>query len=324
MEWSWFKQCLTAWQTLSPEESRALDDFTESHSYQANARFAQACRSSQSGNSDAAWHLPDRTALFHALQSPHGVRGERGPQTEFESIPALSRQITAVLGRNVSPEPRARKKPLPVYARPLPASLPSGQDNNPSSATPVIFESSINSSAKRVPREQIAPVNLTERPSQEVNPAPERPPVMERFDRTLAEETEHPTPGKQPTNRIGFLEWLHKLAMAPTIKELPVSKDRPAIKEEVNELLPATTGTSLERYRAGKKKKKKKKTKQLVKASVRKNDDVATETLARLLALQGHDEEAIAMYERLKLLHPEKKATFAAQIEFIKSKRKDS
>lgn len=64
-----------------------------------------------------------------------------------------------------------------------------------------------------------------------------------------------------------------------------------------------------------------KKTEELVqyaeKSLVEKQDN-ATETLAGLLALQGHKEKAIAMYEKLKLQIPEKSAYFAAQIEKLK------
>ena len=43
--------------------------------------------------------------------------------------------------------------------------------------------------------------------------------------------------------------------------------------------------------------------------------DIASETLASLLARQGHNRKAIRMYEQLSLRYPTKKATFAAEIE---------
>jgi hypothetical protein len=45
--------------------------------------------------------------------------------------------------------------------------------------------------------------------------------------------------------------------------------------------------------------------------------DIASETLAEILALQGHNDKAIKMYETLSLRYPEKRATFAALIDAL-------
>jgi hypothetical protein len=57
----------------------------------------------------------------------------------------------------------------------------------------------------------------------------------------------------------------------------------------------------------------------LAERSVSENKDVISETLAKLLAKQGHRERAISMYERLRLAFPEKSAYFAAEIEKLKN-----
>lgn len=56
----------------------------------------------------------------------------------------------------------------------------------------------------------------------------------------------------------------------------------------------------------------------VVTESIREDDDMVTETLARLHLLQNNKPEAIRIYEKLSLLYPEKSAYFGAQIKKIK------
>lgn len=56
----------------------------------------------------------------------------------------------------------------------------------------------------------------------------------------------------------------------------------------------------------------------LAEVSIEERQEVASETLAALLARQGNIQKAIEMYERLILKFPEKSTFFAAQIENLK------
>ncbi len=82
-------------------------------------------------------------------------------------------------------------------------------------------------------------------------------------------------------------------------------------------------GASLIKDKKKKRKKKKKEKKREIAKSVAKqsiveNEEIASEPLAALLESQGHYGKAIAMYERLCLLFPEKSIFFAAKIEQLK------
>jgi len=57
----------------------------------------------------------------------------------------------------------------------------------------------------------------------------------------------------------------------------------------------------------------------IVSASIRENQDLATETLAEIFLRQGQKVKAVEVYERLILIFPEKTAFFAAKIENIKN-----
>ena len=61
---------------------------------------------------------------------------------------------------------------------------------------------------------------------------------------------------------------------------------------------------------------------ELAKQSLEDNDDIVSETLARLFYKQGNLAKAIKIYKKLSLLYPEKSTFFAAQIEKINEGQK--
>jgi hypothetical protein len=52
--------------------------------------------------------------------------------------------------------------------------------------------------------------------------------------------------------------------------------------------------------------------------SIEENDEILSETLARLVAAQGKKEKAIKIYQKLMMRYPQKSHTFAAQIEKLR------
>lgn len=96
----------------------------------------------------------------------------------------------------------------------------------------------------------------------------------------------------------------------------------PDIQTQLSDIMESK---KLEEQRKRKKKARKKAAKgqevdQIVLNSITERGDIASETLAKVLAKQGQHEKATEMYKRLMLLFPEKSDYFAQQIENLKSK----
>lgn len=105
---------------------------------------------------------------------------------------------------------------------------------------------------------------------------------------------------KRISKNLDFYQWLEELHSGPRT----VKRQKTATESK----LPLKTETSPASE-----------TRKVIESSLTLKEEVISETLAKLLARQGHKLEAIAMYEKLMLKFPEKGSTFATAIEKLKT-----
>lgn len=105
---------------------------------------------------------------------------------------------------------------------------------------------------------------------------------------------------KRIPKNLDFYQWLEELHSGPKT----VKRQKTATESK----LPLKTETSPASE-----------TRKVIESSLTLKEEVISETLAKLLARQGHKLEAIAMYEKLMLKFPEKGSTFATAIEKLKT-----
>jgi hypothetical protein len=114
---------------------------------------------------------------------------------------------------------------------------------------------------------------------------------------SLADIVVSSTPSSKP---LDFYEWLEELREPNDDKVIKpkIRKSKAKLTKEAQEIANAKTAAE---------------------NSLKLGEEIVSETLARLLARQGHKEEAIEMYQKLIVKYPEKGATFAAALEKLKS-----
>lgn len=109
-----------------------------------------------------------------------------------------------------------------------------------------------------------------------------------------------------------FLKWLkNKDARGKDFSEIKTeeqeSANKPKAQTKKTEDEPSSQAIS--------KKKKKKELKKILKKSLEMEDEIISETLARVMVQQGHTKKARELYEKLSLIFPEKSGYFAQIIE---------
>jgi hypothetical protein len=93
----------------------------------------------------------------------------------------------------------------------------------------------------------------------------------------------------------------------------------PEIAEETSTIETLSEPIAAEKETGEKKRTTKRKMPAIAQKSIVKNNGLTSETLAKLLELQGKKVEAIEMYEQLSLQFPEKSAIFALRIEHLRN-----
>ncbi len=94
----------------------------------------------------------------------------------------------------------------------------------------------------------------------------------------------------------------------------------PDIQTQLSDIMESKKLEEQRKRRKKAKKKTEKEVDQIVMNSITESGDIASETLAKVLAKQGQHEKAAEMYQRLMLLFPEKSDYFAQQSKNLKSK----
>jgi hypothetical protein len=116
----------------------------------------------------------------------------------------------------------------------------------------------------------------------------------------------------QPTPKSSFRSWLQQF-------------QSPQVNLQLDYLMEAGYGKAQKKQESNKQRSQNGKldpevikAKRLARKSIQESGEIASETLALLLEKQGYAEKAIAMYERLRLIFPEKSPFFAEKISNLK------
>ena len=129
--------------------------------------------------------------------------------------------------------------------------------------------------------------------------------IVNHFDKTTAEETEYII---KPDIKDYDFEHLRKLPS----QDSNIEKNKHLIDKFLEEEPSISPPIKSDFFNP----------EELAKQSLEDNDEIVSETLAKLFLKQGNVAKAIKIYKKLSLLYPEKSTFFAAQIEKINEGQK--
>ena len=131
-------------------------------------------------------------------------------------------------------------------------------------------------------------------------------------------EEDKPKKILKPTPKSAFSSWQKKAEPSDNTsigETLSHGEEILKVKEKIEKRMESDED---KKKRKEAKKSKKQEGMSFIDKSLIPNENIATETLAKILALQGRKDEAIVMFEKLKLQIPEKSSFFALEIEKLK------
>ncbi len=187
----------------------------------------------------------------------------------------------------LAPEEVLELKPIETVKRELEALAPVAREEK-SAAAPMASESL----APPVYEENFIAEPTPSEPLEVEKPAPQTPLTHQAFSEWVS-HFQPPVLEASPAKPISE----KMVSPLPATDFLEEEADEPADKES-----PKTSGLA----------------QQLAERSVAENQDVISETLAKLYAKQGYRDKSAQMYARLALLFPDKSAYFAAEIDKLK------
>lgn len=292
-----------------------LKNLVAEYPYAANVRFLLALKSRMEQDPKLDQHLHqlaahtfDRAALYHFFQEELAaivdLATETNERLELKDLQELENMLeapplTVDIGSGQS-ESIARPEAIPEIPRPAPSPQGTGWEATGPALAATGPEPPITPSRASQPPPVTAPALRTNWAAMGLLAA--AVPLVAKWEAVRPAAVEPTPPAAEatpaPLPKKSFDSWSNRRR-----------RDRLArIRQLREKAQPQEANNGL------------KLVEQVVRESIVEHDNLASETLARLLVDQGKYARAIRMYERLILLFPEKSRYFAAIIENLKQK----